>query len=171
MSELKQGHLPDDFPGRAALAEADINTYAQTRKQRDSEEGLTGVPGIGKATATKIEERLIDDSVVEPEEPVVGPELEAVTDEPVVEPDPFFAPEATKYEYDVANPASLIPMISDAWNESKGKGDAAFNDCAPDFKGTLLQHAIDVLKTSAVLEGDAPIAKFERKIAVIMANK
>ncbi len=54
----KQGKLPEDFPGRVALGEANINTFAQARKQRDSKDGLTGVPGIGAATATKIEEAL-----------------------------------------------------------------------------------------------------------------
>lgn len=54
----KQGKLPEDFPGHAALAEAGINTFAQARKQRDSKDGLTGVAGIGEATAAKIEEAL-----------------------------------------------------------------------------------------------------------------
>lgn len=53
----KQGNLPDDFPGRAALADAGINTFAQVRKQRDGE-GLTAVAGIGEATARKIDEAL-----------------------------------------------------------------------------------------------------------------
>ena len=55
--ELK-GHLPQTFPGFDALAEAGINTYHQVRKQRDSEEGLIAVAGIGPATAAHIEEAL-----------------------------------------------------------------------------------------------------------------
>ena len=51
--EKKNGPLPDDFPGRAALAEADINTYAQARKA-----DFTQVPGIVDATARKIAEAL-----------------------------------------------------------------------------------------------------------------
>lgn len=55
--ELK-GTLPEGFPARAALIEAGLNTYHRVRKQRDSEEGLTGVPGIGEPTAAKIVEAL-----------------------------------------------------------------------------------------------------------------
>ena len=55
-SEPPSGKLPDDFPGHAALADAGITTFAQARKQRDSSEGLKGVPGVGDATAAKIEE-------------------------------------------------------------------------------------------------------------------
>lgn len=54
----QKGPLPDDFPGRAALAGAGINTFAQLHKARDSKEGLTGLTGVGEATATKIEEAL-----------------------------------------------------------------------------------------------------------------
>lgn len=52
--EPKQGPLPDDFPGRAALEKADINTYAQLRKAGD----VTELEGIGEATAAKIEDAL-----------------------------------------------------------------------------------------------------------------
>lgn len=54
----KKGSLPDDFPGRAALAGAGINTFAQARKARDSEEGLTGIIGVGDVTAEAIKEAL-----------------------------------------------------------------------------------------------------------------
>lgn len=54
----KNGLLPDDFPGRTALAGAGINTFAQARKARDSEEGLTGIVGVGEVTAKAIEEAL-----------------------------------------------------------------------------------------------------------------
>jgi hypothetical protein len=57
VEELK-GSLPDDFPGRQALADEGINTYNQLRHRRDSEEGLKGIPGIGAATIVKIEEAL-----------------------------------------------------------------------------------------------------------------
>lgn len=52
-AELK-GALPDDFPGHAALAAADITTYAQLRKADD----VTQIVGIGEATAKKIAEAL-----------------------------------------------------------------------------------------------------------------
>jgi hypothetical protein len=54
--DKKTGPLPDDFPGRAALAEAKINTYAQLRAAGDP----TTIPGIGEATAEKIAEAMKD---------------------------------------------------------------------------------------------------------------
>lgn len=54
----QKGPLPEDFPGRHALAGAGINTFAQVRKARDSKEGLTGLTGVGDATAKAIEEAL-----------------------------------------------------------------------------------------------------------------
>lgn len=56
--ELK-GKLPDDFPGKAALDEADppVHTYNQVRKHL-ADGTLIDIPGIGKATAQKIEEAL-----------------------------------------------------------------------------------------------------------------
>lgn len=54
--EEQKGHLPEDFPGYAALAEAGINTYGQLRKLED----VTTVPGIGPATAEKIKEALAE---------------------------------------------------------------------------------------------------------------
>jgi hypothetical protein len=45
-----KGALPDDFPGRSALSDAGVNTYAQLRKAGD----VTALPGIGSATEAKI---------------------------------------------------------------------------------------------------------------------
>jgi len=50
----KQGKLPDDFPGVAALNAAGISTYAQLRHAGD----VNDIEGIGPATAAKIEEAL-----------------------------------------------------------------------------------------------------------------
>ncbi|HEV8670992.1 MAG TPA: hypothetical protein VGS01_09695 [Candidatus Limnocylindria bacterium] len=50
----RSGKLPDDFPGRQALAEADIKTYAQLRAAGDP----TEIPGIGPVTAEKIKAAL-----------------------------------------------------------------------------------------------------------------
>jgi predicted flap endonuclease-1-like 5' DNA nuclease len=50
-----KGRLPDDFPGRTALAEAGVNTYNQLSKYADD---YTQIPGIGPATAEKITEEL-----------------------------------------------------------------------------------------------------------------
>lgn len=49
-----QGKLPEDFPGFAALAAADIHTYAQVRNAGE----VTAIPGIGDATAGKIAEAM-----------------------------------------------------------------------------------------------------------------
>lgn len=57
-SPKKQGKLPDDFPGYAALAAAGISTYAQLRKAGD----VTKIEGIGPATAEKIETALSEDA-------------------------------------------------------------------------------------------------------------
>lgn len=54
--ELK-GPLPEDFPGRAALADADVNTYHQLRKRIEAGT-LTLIPHVGPALAAKIEARL-----------------------------------------------------------------------------------------------------------------
>ena len=56
--DAPKGKLPPDFPSHDLLHEAGINTYGQLIKQRDSEEGLEGIAGIGPATAKKIEEAL-----------------------------------------------------------------------------------------------------------------
>lgn len=55
-----KGQLPDDFPGRAKLADAGINTYAQARK---AEEGLEQIEGIGPQTATQIRAALAGEEV------------------------------------------------------------------------------------------------------------
>lgn len=52
---MLNGPLPDGFPGRAKLADAGINTYAQVRK---AEDGLEQIEGIGPQTATQIREAL-----------------------------------------------------------------------------------------------------------------
>ena len=49
------GKLPEDFPGRVALAAADITTYAQLRKHTGE---LTDIAGIGPATAEKIKDAI-----------------------------------------------------------------------------------------------------------------
>lgn len=53
----KRGKLPDDFPGRAALDEAGLGTYAKVRKSIERDE-LKDVSGIGPATVEKIEAEL-----------------------------------------------------------------------------------------------------------------
>jgi hypothetical protein len=53
-ASTKRGKLPEDFPGRAALEEAGITSYGKLRAVKD----LTELPGIGDATAKKIEEAL-----------------------------------------------------------------------------------------------------------------
>lgn len=55
-SSKKTGPLPEDFPGRTALEEAGIDTYAKVRAAGD----LTKIPGIGEATADKIAEAVKD---------------------------------------------------------------------------------------------------------------
>lgn len=53
-AHIKRGKLPEDFPGRAALEAAGVNTYAQARAVAE----LTDITGIGAATAKKILEAL-----------------------------------------------------------------------------------------------------------------
>jgi len=50
-----RGQLPEDFPGKAALAEAGINTYGQLRKYTGD---FTDIAGIGPATAEKIKDAI-----------------------------------------------------------------------------------------------------------------
>jgi hypothetical protein len=52
----KNGSLPDDFPGRAALEAAGLDTYGEVRAAGD----VTAIPGIGAATAKKIADALED---------------------------------------------------------------------------------------------------------------
>ncbi len=53
---VKQGPLPDDFPGRDKLEDAGIRTYAQLRDAGD----VTELPGIGDATAKKIADAMTE---------------------------------------------------------------------------------------------------------------
>ena len=68
------------------------------------------------------------------------------------------------YEYDIAAPASLIPMIADAWDAVKGEGDANFATCAPNFRDTLMAHGVDAVRSGIAQEGDTNLALFEREI-------
>ena len=72
-----------------------------------------------------------------------------------------------EYTFDVNMPVTLVPLMRDAWDAVRGRGDAAFDQCAGAFKQILLQHTIDVLKTHAVLKGDTNLGRFEREIARI----
>lgn len=56
---LKQGHLPEDFPGYAALQVAGEATYGRIRRRIETGT-LTDIPGIGDATAGKIEEAMAE---------------------------------------------------------------------------------------------------------------
>lgn len=55
---VRQGRLADDFPHRAALEAAGINTYGQARKAHES--GWADVHGIGEARASEIGDALKD---------------------------------------------------------------------------------------------------------------
>ncbi len=70
----------------------------------------------------------------------------------------------TKYSFVIDDPEGLLPLITDAWDASKGVGDAPFVECQPAFKVDLLYHAQDVLRTGKASEADSAIAAFERKI-------
>lgn len=54
---LKQGHLPEEFPGYSALDAAGEATYTKVRK-RIVDGTLTEIPGIGEATADRIKEEM-----------------------------------------------------------------------------------------------------------------
>lgn len=51
--EPPKGKLPADFPGHDALDAAGVHTYGQVSKHI-ADDRLKDIPGIGKATATKI---------------------------------------------------------------------------------------------------------------------
>lgn len=74
------------------------------------------------------------------------------------------------YVVNIAVPATMVPLVRDAWNAVR-EGDAPFDSCVVDFKMTLLQHAIDVIKTHKVLKGDTHLARFERQVASIEGVK
>lgn len=58
-----RGKLPDGFPGKLALEEAGITTYAQLRKERDAHDGsLKHLTGIGDATDGHISEAMKEGS-------------------------------------------------------------------------------------------------------------
>lgn len=88
-----------------------------------------------------------------------------VETKPVAEP---ITPKA--YEYSVDNLPSLLPLIRDCWDEVR-QGDAPFDECAPEFRQTLLAHTISVLTTSAVLRGDSHLARFESAVAKIKSRQ
>jgi hypothetical protein len=57
-----RGKLPDDFPGATALTEAGHGTYAKARALvAKGDKWYADIPGIGEATAVKIEEALGED--------------------------------------------------------------------------------------------------------------
>lgn len=53
---MKQGRLPEDFPSRAALAAADINTFAQVRNLKGD---YSEIAGVGPARAAEIDAALL----------------------------------------------------------------------------------------------------------------
>lgn len=54
-----KGKLADDFPGKTALEDAGYGTYAKVRKLVSGGKGWNDeIPGIGEATALKIQESL-----------------------------------------------------------------------------------------------------------------
>lgn len=58
-----KGPLPDDFPGRAALADAGITSYGKLRRVDD----LTSIAGIGDVTAGEIKAALGESTETEAE--------------------------------------------------------------------------------------------------------
>jgi len=52
------GTLPEGFPYADILADGGITTIAEAQAQRESEDGLEGVSGLGKARAKKVAEAL-----------------------------------------------------------------------------------------------------------------
>lgn len=61
-----KGKLPEDFPGHSALDAEGLTSYAKVRKRIDAGT-LTDVPGIGDATAEKIQEAMNESSPEEEE--------------------------------------------------------------------------------------------------------
>lgn len=82
---MKQGRLPEDFPSRAALATANINTFAQVRNLKDD---YSEIAGIGPARASEIDAALAavegdaDDAESAEVETVETAPIETVAPEP-----------------------------------------------------------------------------------------
>lgn len=97
-----------------------------------------------KVTHEKVEITTPDEVVNGADEPVV-----TTTDASVIDPNA---------------PMTLIPLVREAWNAVRGE-DSHFDVCQPTFKRALLDHALSVLKSGVVLEGNSYWARFEQKIA------
>ena len=118
-----------------------------------------------KVTHQKVEATTPDEVVNGADEPAV-----TVT---VVEPiqvESDMAVVTPNYNVDLANVRTVIPVVRDAWNSVKGPDDAPFEACDSAFKGILLQHALDLFRTSQVLSGDSSLARFEQAVAKIKSG-
>ena len=75
------------------------------------------------------------------------------------------------FSFEPDNPVALIPLIAHAWDKVKGPGDASFAQAVPDFRQTLLAHALSALKSEQASGGDSPLANFEREILRLKADR
>lgn len=107
------------------------------------------------ASAVKPKPKVVKAAKVEPEVVIDSPPQVHVVSEPQIE---------STFSFDPDNHIALIPLIQHAWNNVKGPGDADFVHAVPDFRQTLLQHTLSALKGGITMEGDSPLANFEREI-------
>jgi hypothetical protein len=126
-----------------------------------------------KVTHKKVEASTPDEITNGSDEPVATVTDASAVQSPLIaapQPEPVEVADK-KYTFDIAMPSTLVPIMKDAWNEVRGKGDAVYDECAPAFRETLLAHTISVLTTHAVLRGDTCLAKFEQEVASMKASK
>lgn len=106
---MKQGSLPEDFPSHAALAVADVNTYAQVRNLKGD---YSEIAGIGAARGAEIDAALV--AVEEESETAEVALAETPTAEvPIVTPDLDLTDLKSRVAFAKPRNESLIKEVKD----------------------------------------------------------
>ena len=114
----------------------------------------------------------------EPDEPVVDePEnlneipLLSTTNGDAAEPEPEPEPEQPeKFDVDLRDSGTLVPLMRAAWNEVKGDDDAAYDDCQPQHQWTLVQHAVSTITTGGVQAVASLTSTVPERLTSVNAN-